>query len=124
MAALSGGIGTSSPIAADAAAAPPAAAPRASGADFTLPSRFRPEAFAAATSARGKRPAGLCGIDDAISAVQSAADPHARLASLAGLQRAVRSYLGTAADDHPRTRVCRDLLAWADGAAALWAPRS
>lgn len=111
------------PVAAASATAPAASAPTA-GADFSLPSRFRPEAFAAATSARGKRPAGLCNVDAELGAVQSAADSAARLAALPALQRAVRAYLGTAADDHPRTRVCRDLLAWADGAAALWAPRA
>jgi hypothetical protein len=98
-------------------------APGASPA-FALPSRFRPEAFTAATSARGKRPAGLCSIDSALGDVQCAADTQARLAALPGLQQAVRAYLGTAAADHPRTQVCQQLLAWAQGASELWATRT
>ena len=84
-----------------------------------VPSRFKPEMFLKASSARGARPAGLKLIDTHLTMVERTLDPRERFERLKSLQKVLDDFVLRYTKNNSRRRTADALKKWVDGAIRL-----
>ena len=87
-----------------------------------VPSRFKPEMFLKASSARGARPAGLKLIDSHLTMVERTIDPRERFERLKSLKKVLDDFVLRYTKNNSRRRTADALKKWVDGAIRLREP--